>query len=421
MVTQRSVGIALVFLLALPFGLISACDKMPLLAPTGSVITLLAGTTTVSLNSEITIIATVIENGAAPAGTGTGTGTGTTTTTTTRTGAGTPVQNGTLISFTTTLGRIEPSEARTHNGQVSVRFITGSASGTATITAYSGGASAQLANLKVGTAAAGRVLVTTTPQTLGPSGGSVQVVASVTDEGGNPLSGIPVTFATDKGSVSPSTAMTDAAGNATVTLTTTSGPAIVTATAGAQSGKATVTLGARSLSGFTASPAATSAGVPVTFTVTPAPATSGANITNVRVDFGDGTGQNLGAISGPSTVSHAYARAGNYTPTVTATDASGDSQSLSTTVIIGSLPIAINASPNPGLVNSPITFTVNGVGSAQVERYEWFFSEGPSPRTTTSPQISHTFSTRGQKVIRVDVYGVGGGLIGTTSTAMDIQ
>lgn len=419
MVTQRSAGIALVTLLALPFALISACDKVPLLAPTGSVITLLAGTTTVSLNSEITIIATVIENGTAPAGTGTGTGTGTTTTT--RTGAGTPVQNGTLISFTTTLGRIEPSEARTHNGQVSVRFISGSASGTATITAYSGGASAQLTNLKVGTAAAGRVLVSATPQSLGSSGGSVQVTASVTDEGGNPLSGIPVSFATDRGSLSPSTATTDASGNATVTLTTTSGPAKVTATAGAQKGEATVTVSARSLSGFTASPSATSAGVPVTFTVTPAAATTGANITNVRVDFGDGQSQSLGAISGPSSVSHAYSRPGNFTPTVTATDASGDSQSLSTTVIIGSLPITLNASPNPGVVNSPVTFTVSGVGSAQVERYEWFFDDGTPPRTTTSPQIPHTFSSRGRKTVRVDVIGVGGSQIGTTSIVMDIQ
>ena len=38
---------------------------MPLLAPTGSVITLLPSTTTVSLNSEVDIVATVIENGQA--------------------------------------------------------------------------------------------------------------------------------------------------------------------------------------------------------------------------------------------------------------------------------------------------------------------------------------------------------------------
>src|SRR6187402_2591556 len=92
MVTQRT---SLLALLALPLALVAACDKVPLLAPT--------------------ISATVIENGqaAGPTGTGSGTGTGTTT----RTGAGTPVQNGTLITFTTTIGRIEPAEARTHNGQ----------------------------------------------------------------------------------------------------------------------------------------------------------------------------------------------------------------------------------------------------------------------------------------------------------------
>ena len=66
----------LLVLLALPLALVAACDKVPLLAPTGSVITLLATTTTVSLNSEVMIIATVIENGTAAAGTGTGTGTG---------------------------------------------------------------------------------------------------------------------------------------------------------------------------------------------------------------------------------------------------------------------------------------------------------------------------------------------------------
>jgi hypothetical protein len=60
MVTQSR---ALLALIVLPFALILACDKVPLLAPTGAVISLLPQTTTVSLNSEITIIATVIENG----------------------------------------------------------------------------------------------------------------------------------------------------------------------------------------------------------------------------------------------------------------------------------------------------------------------------------------------------------------------
>ena len=61
------------------------------------------------------------------------------------------------MSFTTTIGRIEPREARTNNGEVRVRFFAGGQSGTATITAYSGGASGRIENLLVGSAAAERV------------------------------------------------------------------------------------------------------------------------------------------------------------------------------------------------------------------------------------------------------------------------
>src|SRR3954468_17940770 len=139
---------ALLLALAIPLGVVS-CDKVPLLAPTGTVITLLTTSNTVSLNSTVDLIATAIENGQA-AGTGTGTGTGSVSTGTS--GAGTPVQNGTLITFTTTIGHVEPAEARTHNGQVTVKLITTGQSGTATITAYSGGASTSL-QLKIGTAA----------------------------------------------------------------------------------------------------------------------------------------------------------------------------------------------------------------------------------------------------------------------------
>src|SRR3954453_22558090 len=121
----------------------SACDKVPLLAPTGSVISLFPAANSVPVNGSIEIVVTVIENGVAATptttpttggtgttgGTTTPTETTTTTTTTTRAGAGTPVQNGTLVSFTTTLGTIEPREARTQNGEVRVRFNALSQSG----------------------------------------------------------------------------------------------------------------------------------------------------------------------------------------------------------------------------------------------------------------------------------------------------
>jgi hypothetical protein len=410
MVAHRSAAIALLSIVVLPFALLAACDKVPLLAPTGSVITLLPTTTSVSLNSEVTIIATVIENGQAVAG-------GSGTTVAARQGIGTPVQNGTVVSFTTTIGRIEPSEARTHNGEVNVRLITGGASGTATITAYSGGASASK-ELKVGTAAVKTVIVSTTPQTLGASGGTAQVSAFVTDEGGSSLAGVPVTFITDKGSINPSTATTDSSGVATAVLTTNATAKVTATVGGITSTAATVNVNVRGLSGFTASPNATTAGVPVTFTVTP---TSGANLANVRVDFGDGFNTNLGAISAATTTSHAYGGSGVYTATATSFDSAGDSGFLTTQVSIGSLPVTMSISPNPPTVNSPATLTVSGVGSAQVDRYVWAFDDGTGPFTTSSPQLPHTFTSRGIKNVKVEVFGVTGGRIGTATLSFEVQ
>jgi Bacterial Ig-like domain (group 1)/PKD domain len=408
MVSQRTAVLALV--VALPFAIVAACDKVPLLAPTGSSITLIPVTTTVSLNSEVTIIATVIENGAAAPGTGTGAGSNVP-----RSGAGQPVQNGTLITFTTTIGRIEPAEARTHNGQVSVKLITGGASGSATITAYSGGA-LTTTTLQIGTAAAQTVIVTTSPQALGASGGTVQVVASVTDNGGNSVGGVPVTFSTDKGSISPSTATTDGSGNATAVLTT-SATAKITATAGTKTGTATVTVNARSLAGFSADTnPAPAVGVPVTFTVTPV---TGSNINNVHVDFGDGASTELGAISVATTTQHVYRSSGNFTATATASDANGDNQPLTTNVIVGSLPVTLAASPNPASANTPILFTASGVAGAPVDHFEWTFDDGFTA-TTGGPTFSRSVARRGALRVDVIVIGAGGGTIGSASLTMTI-
>jgi hypothetical protein len=241
-------------------------------------------------------------------------------------------------------------------------------------------------------------------------------VASVTDEGGSGLAGVPVTFSTDKGSISPSTVVSDSSGVATATLTT-NATAKVTAVAGAGTGSSTVTVNARSLASFTANPPTASAGVPIAFTVTPA---TGANISDVRVDFGDGSSANLGPIGAATTVPHIYNASGNYTPVVTARDGSGDSGTLSTTVIIGSLPITLTA-PSTVTVNTPAALTVGGIGAAQVDHYTWTFDDGTGPFTTTAPQLSHTFSSRGAKNVQVDVFGIGGGKIGTASTRLEVQ
>ena len=93
-----------------------ACETLPLLAPTDSTIDLLANPAVVPLGGKTTITAVVTEP------------------------SGTPVPNGTLVTFSATLGTLDPIEAHTSDGRASVNFSAGSVSGTATITAFSGNA-----------------------------------------------------------------------------------------------------------------------------------------------------------------------------------------------------------------------------------------------------------------------------------------
>jgi hypothetical protein len=384
--------------------LVAACDKVPLLAPTGSVITLFPSATTVPANGEIEIVATVIEQGttAPPPGTGNGTGAPTTTSTP---GSGTPVHNGTLVSFTTTIGRIEPAEARTQNGQVRVKFLAAGQSGTATITAFSGGASGRIENLRVGTAAAERVIVTASPQTLSPSGGTTQIAARVETESGIPLPGVPVTFTSDAGLLNPSSASTDQEGIARTTLTTTQ-RATVTANVAGRTEQVTIGLNPRTGISITAPTGQVSAGQPAAFTIG---VNSEANIQDVSVNFGDGTTRSLGALSGSTTVQHTYSEAGSYTARATAREASGFTESVATslTVLPGQPPgVTIMASNSAPTVGETVILTANVTGATStIQRYEWTFGAGadrPSA-VTTGNQVPVTYSTTGTKVIIVNV------------------
>jgi hypothetical protein len=410
--------------------LAAACDKVPLLAPSGSVINLFASSNTVPLNSEIEIVANVIENGvtstpSTPTTPGNG-NTGTTPTTpsgsTSSPGAGTPVQNGTLVSFTTTIGRIEPSEARTNNGQVRVKFISGTQSGTATISAFSGGASGRIENLKVGSAAVERVLVSASPQTLGPSGGNATITARVEDTSGAGLAGIPVTFSTDNGTLSVTSSTTDTLGNA-LTVLNTSRVAKVTANVAGKTADVTVGLNPRTGVTIAGPTTPVAAGQPATFTVGVG---TTANIRDVTIDFGDGSQQSLGAISGSTTIQHTYTEAGAYSVRATATEASGFTEQVGTSITIlpGQPPaIIITASNNNPSIGETVIFTATVSGATStILRYEWDFGDGATPRTaqTTGNRATTSYSTLGTKVITVRVVQ-GSGPSGEGTTAVTVK
>src|SRR5262245_58358483 len=191
-----------------------ACERVPLLAPSGSSIGLVTTATALPVNGRTQIVAQVIEP------------------------AGTPPHSGTHITFTTTLGSIQPSEAETDsNGQATVTFFAGPESGTATITAISGGsvvASDKVLKILVGTAAAGRIALNANPTLVPALGGSSTIVAQVFDINGNVLPAAPISFSTTAGSLSSTISVTDNTGSASVVLTT-STEAVVTASVGATS------------------------------------------------------------------------------------------------------------------------------------------------------------------------------------------
>jgi hypothetical protein len=105
---------AVVLLFVLPLVAWAACDKVPLTAPTGSTMTLQVSSASVAVDGSADVTAVVLES------------------------AGTTVHNGTTVWFTTTLGSIEPSQAETTNGTVTVKFRAGAVIGDAEISAISG-------------------------------------------------------------------------------------------------------------------------------------------------------------------------------------------------------------------------------------------------------------------------------------------
>jgi hypothetical protein len=396
----------------------AACDSVPLLAPTGSSIMLTASTNAIAANGTAQLIAQVLEP------------------------SGTPPHPGTQVIFTTTLGIVEPATVTTDvNGRAIATFRGNGVNGIATINAGSGGATTASAasqtntgttpastngtgpvRIFVGAAAVGRVTVNATPATI-TSGGSSTIAASVFDVNGSALAGTAVSFSTDAGTLASAVVTTNGDGVATTQLTT-SQSATVTASVGASSGGGTGT-GTTTPTGqssgqakvtvvpnttVTITPPTTppSAGLPAVFTFVVTVPTGGNPVRELRVSWGDGSAQNLGAVSGQQAVSHVYDEAGSYVVTATVVDVAGISQTVSSTVTIIPVPRpAINVTPTPptqvagGVVNFNIQVTVpQGIG---VVRTRILFGDGEVRELggAVSLTVAKVYANPGQYTVRV--------------------
>ena len=303
-----------------------ACDTMPLTAPSGSALTISAGSTLVPTGGTTEIRAYVLE------------------------ASGTAVQNGTTVHFSTNLGRVDPIDALTTNGYAVTTFMAGDSSGVADVSATSGGTGAttpstdngsggtttpsttnsNVVRITVGGAAATVVVLNASPSNVPPIGGTVTMIAAVLDANGNRLRNLPVTFSADRGTLSATVANTDSNGEARVQLTTNQ-ETIVTARAGAATAAATFTVRVDdSIKVELANPAIGPTN-PLQLKITPA---RGTPVVNVTVDFGDGDATNLGAISGETFVTHRYQSGGTYPIRATQLNANGSTNTATLVVIV---------------------------------------------------------------------------------------
>lgn len=374
--------------------LTGACDKVPLFAPTGSSITLTANTLVAPLNSDVQITAMVLES------------------------AGTAPQNGTTVYFSSNLGTFEPTSAQTTAGRVTVTFHAGSQSGTATILATSGAIKSPTGTdalkILIGAAAGKSIVVTASPTSVKSTGGSADIVASVLDESGNKLTGVPVLFSTDNGTLSATQVQTDAAGAARATLTTTK-TAKVTATSGSLTKDVTIAVAAAPKGTVAASPTTINAGQTTSITVTPDAGNAGA--TSVALDFGDGSTQSLGAVVGAKSVSHTYSTAGTYNVIATFTDGNQDSSTAAATVTVGARVVnTVSVTvPNTAVAITElalITVTPTPVaGAAPTQSVRVEYGDGASDTLgliTAATQVTHSYTAAGTYTVRATLTDTAG-------------
>jgi hypothetical protein len=313
------------------------CDKVQLTAPVNSTITLTTPVRMLPTGGTTELTAQVVEP------------------------AGTPVQNGTTVRFTSSLGRVDPVETQTRNGIATATFYAGDVSGSAEVKVSSGGSTpstgtgttattTNAVTILIGAAAVDSISVRASPGSVPATGGTTTIVATVysvsgvTGVSGGPLGGIPVSFSTTAGTLSGTREVTDGNGEAQTRLTTDAN-ATVTANAGTKSATVAIqalnpvptpTLTLAAVAGTENNGGLTSTAQLFTFTATVANNTAVGTPSKFEWTFGDGTSAET---NGPS-VTHAYTVEKKvYTATVKAIYPNGMAQTASTDIVTATFPL----------------------------------------------------------------------------------
>jgi hypothetical protein len=159
-----------------------SCGDAPLTAPAGSTVQLIANPPFIVANGGVSVVTAIVVEP-----------------------VGTFVPDGTEVFFFTDLGQIEGSR-QTKDGVARVNLVADARSGTATVTAISGGAGGAegsgsgtaTVEVVIGSARPALILVTANPSAI-PSSSSSHITANVFDESGNPVANIPIIFSVGAG------------------------------------------------------------------------------------------------------------------------------------------------------------------------------------------------------------------------------
>lgn len=152
-----------------------ACDKASPVAPAGTVLSVTANPTQIPATGTAQVRVVALRAN------------------------GTPVNPGTQIRMSTSLGTIDPL-VEVGDGGVAVGTLQGDGRiGTATVTASVGAETTATVEVAVGKPAANISLQATPPQVEKTTGGTIQLVAVVRDDTGEPLSDAAVNFQTEVG------------------------------------------------------------------------------------------------------------------------------------------------------------------------------------------------------------------------------
>lgn len=276
---------------------ISGCDSADPIAPPGTTLTISASPTRIASggSAEIRVVA--------------------------RRPNGTPVNPGTLVLFSTTVGTITPSVPVDERGEAITLLLGNGEFGTATVSASVGG-EAVTVDVQVGLPA-GSISVQASPSSVAETGGSVDLLALVRDDQGRPLSGATVNFASETGTLRSGGGFleTDEDGEVSDVLNVSAGDLDViqgdSFDVTAEVGSATGTLLSDSIAlSIQRLPVADFTFGTNNLTVVFTDTSSG--FPNRWIwDFGDGNSSNL------QNPSHTYAQAGTYVVTLTATNSQG--------------------------------------------------------------------------------------------------